>query len=66
MSAFSTMYITRKDAIDEIIKALDKASDDEIASILFNTTGINILYDFKIIEEYDEHTPDYRYDRFGF
>lgn len=49
MSAFSTMYITREDAMMQITRKLSTASDEKIAEILFDLIGHETGHNFRIV-----------------
>jgi len=53
MGVHSTMCITREDAIKEIINRLDTASDEEIAEALFGIAGNKLLFNFWIVQSYE-------------
>lgn len=52
MGIYSTMSITREDAIREILSRLETAKDEEVAEALFQLTGT--FYNFWIVESYDD------------
>lgn len=57
MSAYSTMKITRKDAMKVIINSLMDASDEKIEEILFELKR-DRLYNYKIVSQYETENPE--------
>lgn len=53
MGAYSTMEITRQDAISVILQNLHTASDEEISDMLFELVGRKNLHNFKIVADYN-------------
>ena len=53
MGAYSTMEITRADALAEIIRALAAASNYDIENVLFTLLSDRLLYNFSIVEDYE-------------
>lgn len=54
MGIYSTMYITREDAINEIKENLDRAPDECIAEALFGLVGTKTFDNFMIVDKYEE------------
>lgn len=64
MGVYSTMYITRADAVAEILKHLAAASDEEIGEVLFDLacSGERKLWNFLVIDSYEDRDgrPTYK------
>ncbi len=60
MSPYSTMRITREDCIKQIRASLEDvlstSSDESLEDLLFDVYGRERLYNFSIVEEYQQ--PD--------
>lgn len=52
MGAYSTMSITREDAMKEILSRVVSASDEMLEDLLFDLIGNKTLYNFRIVGEY--------------
>jgi hypothetical protein len=53
MGAYSTVSITKEDAIKEILAALDEATDEELADALFALKRERTLYNYRIVDNYN-------------
>ncbi len=61
MGAYSTMDITRDDAIESILRELENATDEQISDTLFALIGDKWIHNFNIVENYSEKdTIQYR------
>lgn len=57
MGAYSTLDITRKDALDAIRARLERCNDTELAEAMFGLFGDRTLCNFTIVDKYDEESP---------
>jgi len=68
MGCASTMAITKKDAMKEILKRLPAANNNTIAAVLECLASCNERYNFTICSSYGDETKwsaPYRYDQDG-
>lgn len=62
MSAYSTMNITRDDAISLIMSRLLGASDEKVEDMLLELVGRDWLNNFSIVRQYEDYDEnDYSY-----
>jgi len=54
MGIYSTIDITREDAISLIMKGIEESSDDELADALFDLYGNKTLNNYFIVSSYEE------------
>ena len=57
-SPYSTMQITKNDALGIIMKKLLTATDEQIEDMLFDLVGRDWLNNFIIVNEYDDVEED--------
>jgi hypothetical protein len=65
MGADSTLDITREDALKEIARHLETASDEEIANALYELVGHRLMYNFWMVKEYGNRPSEYNKLWFG-
>lgn len=53
MGAYSTMSITREDALKEILSRIVGAPDGVLEDLLFDIVGQKALYNFRVVSQYD-------------
>jgi hypothetical protein len=53
MGVYSTMAITRQDALAEIMQRLQTASDEQVAAVLFDLTHHQRLFNYSIVPNYE-------------
>lgn len=66
MGIYSTIDITRRDAISKIKEGLDKATDDEVAEILFALYKKKKLYNYNIVSSYEDPNRSFRKEDYHF
>ena len=59
MGAYSTLDITREDALEAIRARLNRCNDDELAEAMFGLFGDRTLCNFTIVDKYDEESPNW-------
>lgn len=62
MSVYTTLEITREDAIELILKRVLSADNECLERMAFEAWGVENNYNFNIVSEYDENDSyrDYR------
>lgn len=64
MGVHTTCSITREDAIQEIIRKLFNASDDELSSMMFALYGDETLQNYRIVYGYEPNNESRQFRRF--
>lgn len=60
MSIYSTLDITRADALSEILKKLSCATDAELEEVLFALFAERTWYNFNIVPSYNKAHLEYK------
>ena len=61
MSVYTTCEITKEDALELIMKILSFATNKQLADMLFDLYAEDTLYNFKIINNYEDSDWDHKY-----